>query len=140
MKFKTRTATCLTILSAMACNAQNIRFLYDSAGNRIKREIVFERQSKTQKSSINTHSVSLSNKDIKITSSPTDGMLKVDISGIGKDDKCIIYIHNALGIEIYSSTYISSTLELDLSSQPRGIYILSIMINGDFSSWKISKI
>lgn len=120
-------------------SAQNIRFSYDTAGNRIKREIIMETKALDTKSTTDCFSESIAKQDIKIYPNPTDGIIKVEISVFDDTDICEISIFNASGQLLLSRTASSSITEVDIVSQPKGIYIMRISLNGNDSIWKIIK-
>lgn len=119
--------------------AQNVSFSYDNAGNRIKREIILQRKFVTEKTTNEYYSEMLSEKIIRIYPNPTDGMLKVKITGLENREQCVFKIFNSLGQLIISKQAASSTTDIDISGKPNGTYILQISLNGEKSAWKIIK-
>ena len=126
-----------------------IKYSYDETGNRKTREKSIEMRSML-KSSIGKSNLAVSDiqmyedviseMKIFIYPNPTQGMLKVDITGgeIPKDAR--IYLYNLQGALIRQLTGISETNEVDISSQPSGIYLMKIIFGKDqFSTWKIIK-
>ena len=65
------------------CFSQDLKYTYDAAGNRIKREIVVQRQNApTMRSGENDFfSDKLSDKTIRIYPNPTSGVMKIEIKG-----------------------------------------------------------
>lgn len=120
--------------------AQNVKYSYDSAGNRIKREIVMNTKSSYKEASTAEYfSEMLSEKNIRIYPNPTKGKLKIEIANYDNSDRCIIRIVNASGQQILSTQSTSRWIELDISSRANGIYILYISLNKKESTWKIIK-
>ena len=113
-----------------------VNYDYDAMGNRIKREIVLSRSMEnTEKPLTET----LSEKQISIYPNPTDGLLRIDISGRETTDKCkfsVFSLKGALVQDIYVS---SSVTEIDLSDESDGMYLLNIELNESKSVWKIIK-
>ena len=132
-------AVLLALVSPFMIVSQDIRFSYDAAGNRVKREIVMEAKALDTKSTTDCFSESIAKKDIKIYPNPTDGIIKVEISVFDDTDICEISIFNASGQLLLSRTASSSITEVDIVSQPKGIYIMRISLNGNDSIWKIIK-
>ena len=137
MNYKLFLAIIFFLLSPI-CFSQTINFSYDASGNRVKREIIMNRYDTKQKKNI-YFSEFLAKQQIKIYPNPTEGVIKIEISGLKKDDTGVAYIHNLKGIEICSSNTIFSPIQFDITSQTKGIYILTIRINESTTTWKIIK-
>ncbi len=121
-------------------SAQSVRYSYDNAGNRIKREIVMKvRSSYEEAATTECFSEMLSEKDIRIYPNPTEGRLKIEIAGYENSDRCIFRIFNTSGQQILSTHATSPWTELDISSRKNGIYILYISLNNKETTWKIIK-
>ena len=116
-----------------------VGYTYDAAGNRIKKEIVLNSQQAIRRQMADAVSETLSEKTIRIYPNPTKGRLKVDITGYEHSDKCTLLIVNMAGQQVLSSNASSASTELNLSSQPNGLYILRIKLNDEESTWKIIK-
>lgn len=129
----------LIALNTFSINAEKISYSYDSSGNRIKREIVLATKSMNQRSENTRYSEMLSERHVNIYPNPTRGVLKLDITGKDNMDEAIIQIFSVSGQQILSVIASDFPMELDISSQPDGIYILHIRIGSDESSWKIIK-
>ena len=136
-----------------------IKFTYDLSGNRDSRtkEIIMSSRAGTSPSMLKStaggtdaaevdatefpkYEDILSGMKITIYPNPTQGILRVDITGgeISKDAR--IYLYNAQGMMIRQLTGISATNELDISAQPTGTYIMRIMLDkNNISAWKIIK-
>lgn len=112
-------------------------YAYDAAGNRIKKEILFEQyQSKSQ---VVAYSDMLDEKEIKIYPNPTEGELRVEIFNELKKTEGIVTVHGNNGAMIYTTPIINGFASLDISSCPNGLYILHVKIGDCVSSWKIIK-
>jgi len=74
-----------------------------------------------------------SNKDIdfRVYPNPAIGLINLDF-GIANDNKGSIQIYNIVGAIVYASAnvHLNGVLELDLSSVERGVYYVSVNING----------
>lgn len=121
--------------------AQNVKFSYDNAGNRVKREIVMKTKSPYEEVSTKPECFSekLSEKEIRIYPNPTKGRLKIEILGYENSDRCILRILNVSGQQILLTHVNSPCTELDISSKANGIYILYISLNNKETTWKIIK-
>lgn len=123
----------------IAFSQSKVRYSYDNAGNRIKREIVVSTKSVSDDSSPEYYSEMLSEKNIRIYPNPTRGQLKVEIVGWNNADQCLFRLYNSVGQQLLLTRAASSYTELDISSRPDGLYILHITLNGKETSWKIIK-
>lgn len=126
------------VLFSLSLSAQKkVMYAYDAAGNRIKKEILFEQsQSKSQ---IVAYSDMLDEKEIKIYPNPTEGELRVEIFNELKKTEGIVTVHGNNGAMIYTTPIINGSASLDISSCPNGLYILHVKIGDCVSSWKIIK-
>lgn len=123
----------------LSAKADKVLFSYDSAGNRVRREIVIEKKSAPSKMEAEYFSDMLSEKEIKIYPNPTDGLLKVEICGYDDPDNCKISVYTISGQLVLASDVTSSLTEVDITTQPDGMYIFLIVLNGEESTWKIIK-
>lgn len=131
----------LTVSAHTFCQ-NNITYSYDSAGNRIKREIVLKTKSVSDPADSTNQTFYtdlLSKKEIRIYPNPTDGQLKIEVPGWENSDKGRIRIVNIAGQLIVSRILNSAYTELDISTKSNGVYILHIELNNQNSSWKIIK-
>ncbi|MBD9259898.1 MAG: T9SS C-terminal target domain-containing protein [Prevotella sp.] len=126
------------VLFSLSLSAQKkVMYAYDAAGNRIKKEILFEQsQSKSQ---VVACSDMLDEKEIKIYPNPTEGELRVEIFNELKKTEGIVTVHGNNGAMIYTTPIINGSASLDISSCPNGLYILHVKIGDCVSSWKIIK-
>lgn len=126
------------VIFSLSLSAQKkVMYVYDAAGNRIKREILFEQsQSKSQ---VVAYSDMLDEKEIKIYPNPTEGELRVEIFNELKKTEGIVTVHGNNGAMIYTTPIINGSASLDISSCPNGLYILHVKIGDSVSSWKIIK-
>lgn len=75
----------LLFMLMMSCIvfAQNVKYTYDNAGNRVKREIVMDTKALQQEEGAMEHySDILSERTIRIYPNPTSGRLKIEIGGV----------------------------------------------------------
>lgn len=129
---------CIVLLASSAMAVPKVVYTYDNVGNMIKREIMLSRAVE-QKSRQVPYSDLLSEKTIKIYPNPTDGFLQVEISRLDDGDRCDLDVFNLSGANIIHQNVNEQLTDLDLSSQPNGVYVLKIKINNDETSWKIIK-
>lgn len=118
-----------------------IAFAYDEAGNRIKRELVL-----TQKSNAPGHSAgvntnfydSIGDKSVTL-SSDGSGNILISISDFDVEDMGRIIVYTLSGIHVLDQNITDSAVSIDLSSNPSGVYVLSVIVNENQTTWKITK-
>lgn len=136
---KKKTIALGLLLATFPClsSGQNVSYAYDEAGNRVKREIVLQTRA-AEKSTNESYSEMLNDRDIRIYPNPTEGQLTVEITG---DGACRFDIYNISGQQVLTTNSGPGRVVLDISSQPKGFYILRITTGngGDPSTWKIVK-
>ena len=126
----------LFLLPLFVSSQTIVNYTYDAMGNRIKREIVMSRSIKNTDNSLTE---TLLEKSISIYPNPTEGLLKINISGWETTDKCNFKVYSLKGSLIQEITVVSSITEINLGNEPDGIYLLNIELNESKSSWKIIK-
>lgn len=117
---------------------QNIRYTYDAAGNRVKREIVLAFNSPKKVADTNYEEL-ISDKNVKIYPNSEEGTIRVEIDGLTENDEYSIQVFDISGRVVTSPISSDQPIIIDISSAPMGVYILAININGELSSWKITK-
>jgi len=133
---------CLALLPVVSSAQDRIGYSYDASGNRIKREIIMQ-PSKAKQQTFETErqvfSDMLQEHDVKIYPNPTDGILKVRISGIKNTDKCSLAIYTMRGDRVMLDERQQYNFDVNISNQPAGTYLLRITINNQSTTWKIIK-
>mgnify|MGYP006368826647 FL=1 len=131
------------ILPIVSLAQSKIGYAYDMAGNRTKREIVISSlgamAKKQYSNSLDVSSEKLREHFVKINPNPTQGNLKVGISGLKNSDKCYLELYSVQGVQILAFDVNSDNTDVDISNQPNGIYLLKITINGKSTTWKSIK-
>lgn len=128
-------------------------YVYDNAGNRIKRQVIILNVS-TLKSGHNgakdtsfesqiqdkeTIEETLDGLDVKIYPNPTLGRIQVDLTGLDPTLPSSISIVSSNGAIIERFVPATEINEFDLSLEADGVYILTISVNNQSSQWKIIK-
>lgn len=124
------------------CAQQRIKYIYDSAGNRLTRQkeiVVQTRGALSDEEEPSVYEEELSETKVTIYPNPTRGMLKVDISGVEKFENARISLYDLTGKLLQQWAGISQSNEIDLSERTPGMYIMQVAYNGKISSWKIIK-
>lgn len=124
------------------CAQQRIKYIYDSAGNRLTRQkeiVVQTRGALSDEEEPSVYEEELSETKVTIYPNPTRGMLKVDISGVEKFENARISLYDLTGKLLQQWAGISQSNAIDLSERTPGMYIMQVAYNGKISSWKIIK-
>lgn len=129
-------------IAAGAYAQPKIKFTYDDAGNRTRREITL---GKSNEATLDTAAALepltdwLDKMKITIYPNPTQGRLTIDIAHITPDAVGEITIQTLEGKRLQQPELIKATNDLDLSAYPPGIYILRIRSAEKVCEWKIVK-
>lgn len=119
--------------------ADRIVYSYDVTGNRTSSQAIIFRGENSQDNDSVPRRHNLSLRRISIYPNPTEGQLRVEITGSDYFDGASITIYNASGSVIYNDSELDTVNDIDLTLCPNGIYLLIIRIDGETSSWKIIK-
>ena len=85
------------------------------------------------------YSEMLSDIELKIYPNPTDGLLKVEIYNLPEDQKAHILLYNLSGTLISSFNEVSDFVNVNISGQPAGIYLMKIVAGEYQTEWRIIK-
>ncbi|MDE5701545.1 T9SS type A sorting domain-containing protein [uncultured Bacteroides sp.] len=117
-----------------------IRYSYDNAGNRTKREIVLTRNEAMEDAgSVEPFSDMISEHEIQIYPNPTEGDLNISISNVSYDNQISITLYDMNGKLIRKENTATERVNINISDAPNGIYIMQIMIDEKVTTWKIVK-
>ncbi len=125
--------------------SHRIEFAYDDAGNRISKEIVFPKNSRSKMAvdSLDKKTVIkeyIAKHEIRIYPNPTYGQLSIEIPTIENGSQpWSIAIHKLNGNLLQSQLVSAKRIDLDITSYETGLYILFIKIGTEQSRWKIIK-
>ncbi len=133
----------LSCVSSLCLAQGRVGYTYDACGNRIARTVILNAKSRggetdgtaasiPLKDSFNGHQVTL-----KPVSS--DGTVIIEVIGLTTADHCTAAAYTTDGRLIDKVSVTGTTARISLGSQPDGLYILWIELNGDRQSWKIIK-
>lgn len=130
---KTFITICILLFAYSNLSAQrNFSYEYDDAGNRITRTLI------NPKKAIPQEDV-LSDKKITVYPNPTTGVLRLELEGLETSDNTKIKIYDLQGAEVYFKEDFGNSLQIDLTNQVNGVYLLDIYIGDKRSYWKIIK-
>jgi len=81
----------------------------------------------------------LNESDVVIFPNPTRGALAVEILNMNPNVPHQITVLSVRGLVVFQKNNITNFTEIDLSAQPRGVYLLRISSQERFITWKIIK-
>jgi hypothetical protein len=116
-----------------------VEYVYDTAGNRISRQIVSINKSAFLSDTIAIAEEKISDKIFKLYPNPTYGILTISINHLEADEQFKIEVTDMRGHTLIKEVQKSSSFKIDLSAYPKGFYILSATIGDTRKEWKIVK-
>ena len=132
----------LMSICPMLQSQDKVTYGYDAAGNRISRTIIFSPRSApipVEEEQPAVYFERLSDIQLKIYPNPTTGLLTVEISNLPEGETATIRLYAMSGQLISTFNNISHTVNIDISSQPAGIYLMNIVAGEYRTEWKIIK-
>ena len=129
-------------LSTVSIHADRILYTYDASGNRTysQKEVLFRGDGQIQEQDTMPRRHDLGLRRITIYPNPTEGRLRVEITGDGELDGASIAIYGATGSIVYYDNEVEAVNNIDITPCTNGIYLLIIRVDGETSSWKLVKI
>lgn len=152
MKIKFLIIALLAIVSLKSFS-QDIEYVYDLAGNRTERHVIPPPTQAPEPEETDVVSDNLDNKEIepevyedliaekqiKIYPNPTRGKLAIEIVNYNLNDVGTIQVFDMVGRMVQNVTKLSNQLEVDITNEPPGSYIIVIVIGNEKSEWKVIK-
>lgn len=130
----------LLLLNVVAHSQTQVKFTYDLAGNRHTRQIVpISSKSAFLSDTIEISKEVMGEKIIRLFPNPTAGILTMDISNMAPGEAVTIAVAEMNGKILLRKIQTSTNFKIDLTTQPKGFYILSAIIGTDRKEWKIIK-
>lgn len=133
------------LFSATAHAQPKYGFTYDNRGNRVTRALIVLKSATIPADSLQAKQAEKPLNDqiglqkTRIYPNPTKGMLRIDLPALN-DHEAIIRLHDSNGRLIIQQSAVELNNELNLSTYPSGLYIMSIQIGPkDRKEWKIIK-
>jgi YD repeat-containing protein len=123
-------------------NGQDVSYTYDAAGNRTARVINMTKSAtvnNAETAEVQPSTDLLQEQSITIYPNPTKGILSVSVPTIDNNMKGEVSIIGIDGGELMRKPLTSSLMQLNISSQPSGIYLMRISIGTESVTWKIIK-
>lgn len=128
----------------LSLSAQNkIRYSYDAAGNRTKREIVIEPQKAPEAPHKAPGGKNNRGFDGKYTADihNNDGGNRIvaSINGLKAGERCRIDMYSVKGELVMRHDMDNGSTVIDMGCMQNGVYLMRITINGMSETWKITK-
>lgn len=138
----------LLTVSAFAQQALPRQYEYDAMGNKVFRKVVRLKSAisdtipttqglGTLQQQKDTFSDKIGNYAVTIYPNPTSGTITVQFEHSVTNGQ--YKISSLAGHILQQSTFSSSSIKVDLSSYPAGIYLLNVKMDGVEETWKIIK-
>lgn len=128
------------VLILFCSQAQKVYFKYDKAGNRTQKTTTLEViNTKRFSKSVTDSNDYLNERKVYVYPSPTQGDLFIVVSDNGKPLTGAATICDASGKEVVTRLVSSLRTRLDITDQPKGVYILVLSLDHKIVSWKIIK-
>ncbi len=147
----------ITLVSLILLSVQAQEFVffeYDMAGNRIYRYFVSSKEVEKLPDSLfpvfgsdgfyatvdTTPALQNDNPgNAKLYPNPTKKMLTLELSKQNHNAPTVLVLYSSDGSLIYEKQNLSAINEIDIGNLRRGIYFISISIDGSGKSWKVIK-
>lgn len=128
----------------LSMSAQNkIRYSYDAAGNRTKREIVIEPQNAPETPHKAPRGKNNRGFDGKYTADihNNDDVNRIvaSVDGLKAGDRCRIDMYSVQGELVMQHDMDNGSTVIDMGRMQNGVYLMRITINGMSETWKITK-
>jgi hypothetical protein len=115
---------------------------YDNTGNRILRHVIVipNRNMQVNKdSAMLQENASLGEMQINVMPNPTDGKLQISITNLPENAEGGIKVWDLQSKEMLRQDGIFTNNPIDMSGQPKGIYLMQIRVGNKKSEWKVVK-
>lgn len=133
---RVRISILLLTLLPLAVGALPVRYSYDAAGNRVKREIVMNPSLSPKKQTSYTDDIADDYK-LKITPSAQDGIVQVEIVSRTDLKEGCVDVFSVKGMRVLTTMTSGGRATVDLSGKRSGVYILHVNVDGNETDWKI---
>lgn len=134
----------LLLFGITSLNADRVLFTYDASGNRTsgQKEIIVRHlgadEQEAEPASPLQEALTLHR--VSVSPNPTEGPLRIDISGLTTTDGSTITIYNTMGSIVYYESDIKESNDLDMTPYPAGMYLMILRLEGETSTWKIVRL
>lgn len=120
---------------------QHIRFTYDDAGNRIKRELVTIQEVNTQDRKMQKFLTGNNlDSEITINTDKSSNLIHINAKDGTLQGEYKIAMYSIVGYMVLESQLpITGYAEVDISHLPKGVYALVVTNGTESKAWKITK-
>ena len=130
----------MSLLSARTVSAQDIRFTYDDAGNRIKREViqieqVIDFKDKNLKKFITRQQI---DKEISVSADKYTDKIRIGINDDSFDGSMEVEIYSIAGYRMKGTQTEGRVTDIDISNLPKGIYVVILKYKDKSNVYKIN--
>ena len=129
------------LMFSFIVKADKINFAYDENGNRVSRIFTIGNPNKVKgktADAVDTYFEELNKRGIKISHNAY-GRIQIEIMDFESADVACASIYSIGGLEVFSGEISDYITDIDISAKATGVYILTIVLNGEQTVWKIIK-
>lgn len=139
---KKRLLTILFLLVSVFSYGQLYLYTYDAAGNRTIRRYSVNGMSLMNEDDEDEKEVQLSKmlQKHQVTIGTTEKKeISIRVSNMDKDTQGEITVYSVNGIQIAKKAIREEETKIDMSEQKTGVYITTVKVDGENTSWKVVK-
>ena len=131
----------LLCISSHIGYGQHIRFTYDDAGNRIRRELVTIQEVNTQDRKMQKFLTGNNlDSEITINADKSSNLIHINTKDRKLQGEHKIAMYSIAGYMVLESQLsITGYAEVDISQLPKGVYVLVVTNGTESKAWKITK-
>lgn len=131
----------LLCISSHIGYGQHIRFTYDDAGNRIRRELVTIQEVNTQDRKMQKFLTGNNlDSEITINADKSSNLIHINTKDRKLQGEYKIAMYSIAGYMVLESQLsITGYAEVDISQLPKGVYVLVVTNGTESKAWKITK-
>lgn len=128
------------LLLTIGTFANPVRYSYDAAGNRVRREIVVNSSPSFSPKKQTTYYTDVLSKDSKVKLHQTgNGQICVEVVAVGDIPEGTVEVYTTSGVRVLASNIEHGQALVNLGSRQNGVYVLNIKFGEEQTSWKITK-
>lgn len=131
---------CILTMLYLCGNSQTVKFSYDDAGNRVKREMIIVENIDVKDEDVKQflfQDQESFNLDIAITPDQNRGQIHIDFKNEPMLEEYMIALFHIAGYKVFNIRPQKSISDIDMSNLPNGTYVLVISSQSKAKSWKI---
>lgn len=118
---------------------QGMYFSYDASGNRTAAYITVPLMRGSQDDGRQPEQSRMVAAEFRVGPSPTDGKVTVSLLRSNGETSFAVTVFNTSGQPVATGITAAASITLDITAQPKGIYIVEIEMEGDRQNTKITK-